>query len=136
MAEERAISLPFSFNSAGEISYTTDLKKIIQDRVVLAVMTKLQERVMRPNFGSDVYDSLFENVSTAESIVSQAVAGCFSTWFPYLSLRSVKATLNNEVLEFDVYYSKGKGNEIEAVNVKTSLLTRAGDIIEEISSGR
>jgi phage baseplate assembly protein W len=136
MAEERAISLPFSFNSAGEIAYTTDLKKIIQDRVVLAVMTKLQERVMRPNFGSDVYDSLFENISTAESIVSQAVTGCFSAWFPYLSLRSVKATLINEVLEFDVYYSKGKGNEIEAVNVKTSLLTRAGDIIEEISSGR
>lgn len=136
MVEERAISLPFSFNSAGEIAYTTDLKKIIQDRVVLAVMTKIQERVMRPNFGSDVYDSLFENISTAESIVSQAVAGCFSAWFPYLSLRSVKAALIEEVLEFDVYYSKGKGNEIEAVNVKTSLLTRAGDIIEEISSGR
>jgi phage baseplate assembly protein W len=136
MAEERAISLPFSFNSSGEVAYTTDLKKIIQDRVVLAVMTKLQERVMRPNFGSDVYDSLFENEATAESIVNQAVAGCFASWFPYLSLRSVKASLVDEVLEFDVYYSKGKGNDIEAVNVKTSLLTRAGDTIKEISNGR
>ena len=91
---------------------------------------------MRPNFGSDVYDSLFENQSTAESIVNQAVASCFASWFPYLSLRSVKASLVDEVLEFDVYYSKGKGNDIEAVNVKTSLLTRAGDTIKEISNGR
>jgi phage baseplate assembly protein W len=136
MAEERAISLPFSFTSAGEVGYTTDLKKIIQDRVVLAVMTKLQERVMRPNFGSDVYDSLFENQSTAESIVSQAVSSCFASWFPYLSLRSVKASLVDESLEFNIYYSKGKGNEIEAVNVKTSLLTRAGDTIKEISNGK
>jgi phage baseplate assembly protein W len=136
MAEERAISLPFSFNSAGEIGYTTDLKKIIQDRVVLAVMTKLQERVMRPNFGSDVYDSLFETQSTAEGIVRQAITGCFSTWFPYLNLRTIQATLIDEVLEFDIYYSKGKGNEIESVNVKTSLLTRAGEVIKEISNGK
>ena len=136
MAEERAISLPFSFNAAGEISYTTDLKKIIQDRVVLAVMTKLDERVMRPNFGSDVYSSLFENEGPANAIVTQAITGCFATWFPYLNLRSVKATLVNEVLEFDVYYSKGRSSEIEEVTVKTSLLTRAGDVIREISNGR
>lgn len=136
MDEERAISLPFSFNSAGEVGYTSDLKKIIQDRVVLAVMTKLQERVMRPNFGSDVYDSLFETETSAESIVRQAVTNCFSTWFPYLSLKSVQGSVVDEVLEFDVYYSKGKESQIEAVNVKTSLLTRAGDVIKEISNGR
>ena len=136
MDEDRAISLPFSFNSAGEVGYTSDLKKIIQDRVVLAVMTKLQERVMRPNFGSDVYDSLFETETSAESIVRQAVTNCFSTWFPYLSLKSVQGNVVDEVLEFDVYYSKGKESQIEAVNIKTSLLTRAGDVIKEISNGR
>lgn len=136
MDEERAISLPFSFNAAGELSYTTDLKKIIQDRVVLAVMTKLEERVMRPNFGSDVYNSLFENEGAAESIVRQAVTTCFSAWFPYLNLRSVKTTLVDEVLEFDVYYSKGKNTSIEEVNIKTSLFTRAGEVIREISNGR
>jgi phage baseplate assembly protein W len=136
MAEERAISLPFSFNSAGELAYTTDLKKIIQDRIVLAVMTKLEERVMRPNFGSDVYDSLFENQTTAESIVRQAVTTCFSTWFPYLSLKNVKGTVIDDVLEFEIFYSKGRDNQIEAVNVKTSLLTRAGETVREISNGR
>lgn len=136
MAEERAISLPFSFNSAGEVSYTTDLKKIIQDRVVLAVMTKLEERIMRPNFGSDVYDSLFENEAEADAIVRQAVTTCFSTWFPYLNLRTVNGSVVDEVLEFEIFYSKGRDNQIEAVNVKTSLLTRAGETVREISNGR
>ena len=136
MDNERAISLPFSFNSAGELSYTEDLKKIIQDRVVLAVMTKLEERVMRPNFGSEVYNSLFENEGAAESIVRQAVTTCFSAWFPYLNLRSVKATVVDEVLEFEIFYSKGKSITIEEVSVKTSLFTRAGDVIREISNGR
>lgn len=136
MAEERAIALPFSFNSSGEVSYTTDLQKIIQDRVVMAVMTKLEERVMRPNFGSNVYDSLFENEGPATTIVSQAVSGCFATWFPYLNLRSVQATVVDETLQFDVYYSKGKSTDIEEVTIRTSLLTRAGDIIREISNGR
>jgi phage baseplate assembly protein W len=136
MAEERAISLPFSFNSSGELSYTTDLKKIIQDRVVLAVMTKLEERVMRPNFGSDVYNSLFENEGPATSIVTQAITGCFATWFPYLNFRSVNVFVSDDVLEFEVYYSKGKSTDIEDVSVKTSLLTRAGDTIREISNGR
>jgi len=44
---ERAIALPFSFNSAGELSYTNDEKKIIQDRLVLAIMTRPGERVMQ-----------------------------------------------------------------------------------------
>lgn len=135
MAEERAISLPFSFNSAGEISYTTDLQKIIQDRVVLAVMTKLEERVMRPTFGSDVYDSLFENQAEAEGIIRQSVASCFSYWFPYLTLQNVRAELIDDQLDMTVFYSLGVSRGNDVVNIKTSLLTRAGEIVREISNG-
>jgi hypothetical protein len=38
---EKAISLPFGFNESGGISFTTDIKKIFQDRVVMVVMTSL-----------------------------------------------------------------------------------------------
>ena len=56
----RAISLPFSFDSSGGVSYTTDNKKMWQDRVVLVVMTLLKERVMRPTFGSSAKATVFE----------------------------------------------------------------------------
>lgn len=136
MAEERAISLPFSFNSAGEVAYTTDLRKIIQDRVVLAVMTRFDERVMRPNFGTHIHRAAFENETDAEAIAIEAISGCFSTWFPYLNLVRVATDFQDNVLEVEVFYNKGDENPIESLKIKTELLTRAGELIREISNGR
>jgi phage baseplate assembly protein W len=132
MAEQRAISLPFSFNSAGEVAYTTDLKKIIQDRVVLAVMTSFDERVMRPTYGSYVHRAAFENETDAIANVENAVSGCFTTWFPYLTLISVNPTVTDNGLEFEVFYNMGGDSLIQDLNIKTDLLTRAGEIIREI----
>ena len=133
MAEQRAISLPFSFNSAGEVAYTTDLRKIIQDRVVLAVMTRFDERVMRPNFGSGAQNAAFENQADATEIVRESVSGCFTTWFPYLTLVSVSADFNNNnELECNVFYNKSGEGITESLNIKTQLLTRAGELVREI----
>jgi len=132
MAEQRAISLPFSFNSAGEIAYTTDLRKIIQDRVVLAVMTSFDERVMRPNFGTDAQKAAFENENDAIELVSESVAGCFSTWFSYLTLIRVTANVVNDALECTIFYNKNGEGIIDSLNIKTQLLTRAGELIREI----
>jgi phage baseplate assembly protein W len=132
MAEQRAISLPFSFNSAGEVSYTTDLRKIIQDRIVLAVMTRFDERVMRPNFGTAAKDAAFENETDAAATVRDAVFGCFTTWFPYLTLINVTSDFTDNELECNVFYKKNGEGITELLTVKTQLLTRAGELIREI----
>ena len=69
----KAISLPFSFDANGSIANTDDQKKIIQDRVVLVVMTLIGERVMRPNFGTYTRRTTFENYETAMSLVTQEI---------------------------------------------------------------
>ena len=90
----KAISLPFSFDSNGGVAYTTDDRKIWQDRVVLAVMTYFGERVMRPNYGSSVEEATFENTTTAISMINQAIAGAFSFWLPDLALGKVEKILD------------------------------------------
>lgn len=134
---ERAISLPFSFNAAGEISYTTDEKKIIQDRIVLAVMTRLGERVMRPNFGSSIHDAVFDNMDSAIEIVKQSVSGCFATWFPDLELEDVAASVdgNEGGIVFAVKYKKALQNISESLLVRTSVLTRAAELVREVERG-
>jgi len=134
---ERAISLPFSFNAAGEVSYTTDEKKIIQDRIVLAVMTKLGERVMRPDFGSSIYDALFSNMDSAIEIVRQSVSGCFANWFPDLELEDVAASVddNEGGIVFAVKYKKALQNISESLLVRTSVLTRAAELVREVERG-
>lgn len=133
---ERAISLPFSFSSVGQVSYSSDEKKIIQDRVVLAVMSRLGERVMRPNFGSEIHYATFEAQGDAADIVRQAVSVCFSTWFGYLELENVFPSLDTDgVLQIEVTYRKALQKISESLLIKTALFTRSGDLLREAYNG-
>lgn len=134
---QRAISLPFVFNSAGEIGYSSDEKKIIQDRVVLALMTRFGERVMRPDFGSDVYLSLWEETSAAIGVVKLAATTCFSNWFPYLTFLDARGNVNSDgVLEVEIMYKRALENITETVRLKTSFLSRSGDLLQEARNGK
>jgi phage baseplate assembly protein W len=131
---ERAISLPFAFNSLGEISYTTDEKKIVQDRVTIAIMTRFGERVMRPNFGSTVHRALFENIDGAIDIINSAVTTCFATWLTELELISTDSTVNESdgSIEVSVEYKRGLVAESQTIRVKNALLSRSGEVIREV----
>lgn len=133
----KAISLPFSFDADGRIGYTTDIKKIIQDRVVLAVMTSTTERVMRPGYGSNVKKATFENTSVAIGVVEQEVSAAISNWLPYLKLINVNVTLDvDNYLNITIDYQYGALANTETVLVKTATLTQSGDIITEVPYGQ
>ena len=130
---QSAIALPFSFDSSGLVSHSSDDQKIWQDRVVLVLMTNIGERVMRPNFGSDVPKMAFENIETAKTLITQAVASAFARWLGSLSLEDVTYSIDpiDYYLIAEVHYKYGPSKQIETVKLKTALLTRAGDTIVE-----
>lgn len=133
----KAISLPFSFDTEGRISNTTDLSKILQDRIVLGIMTLLGERVMRPNFGTYARRSVFENTNAAITLVKQEVSTGFSNQFPYLHLISVDAVVDvDNYLNITVNYKYGSSANVETVTVKTATLTQSGSIITEVPYGQ
>lgn len=130
---QSAIALPFSFDSAGLVNHTADEKKIWQDRVVMVIMTKTGERVMRPSFGSEVPGVVFENIDEAMNVIRQAIDLAFSRWLSSLNLLDVEFSVD-EVdghLVAEVFYKYGPTNQIEGVKLKTAVLTRAGDTIVE-----
>jgi phage baseplate assembly protein W len=130
---QRAIALPFSFNSAGEVSYTTDEAKIIQDRLVLAIMSRPGERVMRPSFGSAIYETMFEDENTAIAIATEAVAACFTEFFPYLEFIEVLPNVDGEgTLELEVRYKKSQQTLTESLSIKTKTFSRAGEVLQEV----
>lgn len=133
MIVSAAISLPFSFNSNGAVTTSTDPKKIWQDRVTIAVMTYFGERVMRPSYGSAAKSGVFENADTARALIGEAVAKCFSVWLPQLNLKEVTYTYtSNQIDAFDVYYSYGGGSITESVTIKTAILSRAAESVLEV----
>jgi len=132
---ERAISLPFSFDSSGALSYTTDEKKILQDRVVLVVMSRLSERVMRPTFGSTAPDAAFESQETAESSIKQAITVGFSQWLKPLTLTKTIVEIDpiDGYLVATVQYKYEKEKNEQSVKIKTAILSRSGEVILEVS---
>lgn len=133
----KAIALPFSFDSNGAIYSTTDQKKIMQDRVVLAIMTLISERVMRPVYGTKVRSSSFENTQEAISLIKQEINRGFANMLPYLALISVDPSISQDDghLNVSITYKYGSSQNPETVTVKTDILSQAGDVITEVPYG-
>ena len=133
----KAISLPFSFDANGAVSSTEDQKKIIQDRVVLAIMTYVSERVMRPSYGTHVKGSAFENVNSASTMIQQEVASGFNNWLPYLSLLSTDTKIDpaDGHLNIIINYKYGSSANPETISIKTDILSQSGDVLREVPYG-
>jgi len=128
-----AISLPFSFNVNGGVSSTTDPAKILQDRITLMTMTLLGERVMRPNYGTNVRGAAFENIGTAITVIEQNIQAGFVKWLPYLTLLTVTGSLDPQTSELNISitYNYGSTSTPSTVVVKTAILSQSGDLISE-----
>lgn len=132
----KALSLPFHFDVAsGGLASTTDTAKMWQDRVIVAVMTNLGERVMRPTFGSDAPKTVGHNLSDAVSIISQSITVAFSRWLTDLDLLEVTGFTDSVdgYLVIQIKYKYRAQNINQTVNIKTAILSRSGDIIQEVT---
>jgi phage baseplate assembly protein W len=131
MATQRAISLPFSLSESNGISFTTNENKIWKDRVFLAVMTGLSERVMRPNYGTQIKTAIFENEAVAIPLVDATVRAGFSQWLPSLVLQNLYIELDLDTMHLDITISYKLPNETtDEVKISTGTFTRSGDLLE------
>lgn len=92
---ELTISLPFGISDFGGVSSTTSQEKIWADRVRSVVGTSVQERVMRPAFGTDVPRSLFETEEVMRTKIEEEVAQAFTSYLPLLTLSSISTEFDS-----------------------------------------
>ena len=86
------IKLPFQgTHGLFELSYTTEEQAI--SNLKNLVLTKKGERLMHPNFGTSIYDILFENISDDFFIdVEDTLRADIEFWMPYLILDTIDAS--------------------------------------------
>jgi phage baseplate assembly protein W len=122
---EKAIALPFSINSFGKITDTTESKKIWADRVRSVVGTALRERVMRPEFGTDVPSSVFETTEDADAQIRTEVIAAFNSQLPSLTLDDVTSTFDEftGVMNVEIVYALPND---EVVSTSIGLVSIAG----------
>lgn len=123
--EEKAFSLPFTFDSTGNIAKTVDQSKIWQDKVRSAVGTIVGERVMRSSFGSNVSFSEFDTVGEIQATIEENVSALFSSTFPTLEVKDISADYNTSSEELVVSVEYMLPNQ-DAVKTQVGIATISG----------
>lgn len=85
--------IPSTFSKSvvdNDISASYDLKAI-QESIVGIVSTKKGERPFNPEFGCDISEQLFENISPASSFsIKYSIENAISKWEPRISIRKIE----------------------------------------------
>jgi phage baseplate assembly protein W len=87
---------------------------------------------MRPDFGSDLASTLFENHILAAEIATKTVTIAFNKWLPGLKLIEAVPVYSPDtgLLDVTVRYTLPSGN-VDEVIINTATFNRAGEIIQE-----
>lgn len=101
------IALPFRFGvdqstNGGSVLKTSDYRKIWKDRVFIAVLTGIRERVMRPDYGTTILQSLFETEEEAIATCQESVSYAFTAWLPDLTLSLLDVTYDTDTGELNI----------------------------------
>lgn len=83
------VQLPFGKNGGlFSLSYTTEQQSISNLKNLL--LTRKGERPFQPEFGSDVYSLLFENIgSSLSDNLSQSLTDDINFWLPYIIIDNI-----------------------------------------------
>jgi phage baseplate assembly protein W len=116
--------------TGGATMTTTDYRVIWKDRVYIAVLTNIGERVMRPTYGTRVLDSVFQTAETAKALVAESIATAFSVNLKPLSLIKVNPSYNENSgeLSVNIEYRLPEGI-IDSLTVFTDTFNRYGELI-------
>jgi len=137
--KETQLNYPFTFARSADKTYltgiasTSDYKVMWQNRILLTLGTRPGERVMRPDFGSNLYSAVYENESTAAEIANDSINQAFSKWLPELSLKSIEPRFdaNTGLMIVTIIYALPNAEE-DSVTINTGIFNRAGELIQEI----
>jgi phage baseplate assembly protein W len=85
-SSEYTISLPFKIDDFGNVGVATSQSKIWADRVRSVIGTRVGERVMRVNYGTEIPVNFFENTSLVSEVIKEEVNQAFFNNLPELEL--------------------------------------------------
>lgn len=129
---EKALSLPFSIDSFGKVSDTSDSKKIWSDRVRSVIGTALRERVMRPDFGTDIPSSVFETTEDADVQIKAEVISAFNDQLQALTLDSTTTTFDEftGIMNVDITYAL-PNDEVTSTSIGLVSISGTSPVYEE-----
>ena len=103
------LALPFARGNSGLFRQTETTLEQVGHNIKNLLLTAKGERVMQPDFGSDLRALLFEeHTEDLEERVKEAIQGTISTWLPYIVVDSVdiiQDEINPNEMNVDIQFS-------------------------------
>lgn len=120
--KEKAIALPFAVDYYGNINLATSQEKVWADRVRAVIGTMLEERVMRPEFGTDIPKLVWDTSDIAAEFIQKEINNAFATYLPLLEVQTVETTfdVNENIVIANIAYSLPNNQEVvETIGIAT-----------------
>ena len=128
---ERAVSLPFSIDSYGNVASTKDQSKIWADKVRSVIGTTVGERIMRPDFGTNIPYATFNGKELVAEITKRELFSSFIKFLPALTLQDVVVTVSEDSYVYvDVTYTLPNQEEM-TMTVGLAYISGNAPIYEE-----
>lgn len=94
---DRALHFPVNVDSVTGKIEESSYEESIRESIYLIVMTKKGERIMRPDFGCDIHQYMFEPInSTMLTLVRCAVKEALTRWEPRIEDIEVETLTSQE----------------------------------------
>lgn len=115
---EKTISLPFRIDPYGKVADATTQEKIWADRVRGVLGTTFRERLLRPEFGASIVESLFDEAEEQRLDLNGQVREAFTNFLPDLTLLKVDVVeqLDSGTMEINISYALPNEKE-SSVNI-------------------
>jgi len=115
------ISVPFRIDEAtGGVAILSSYNAIYAQHIESIILTRLGERVMLANYGSDAESMIFSSVSANASILQSDIQQAIQQWEPAVTNVSVQASIdatNPSALTVTVSYSISPLNDVNTVTI-------------------
>jgi phage baseplate assembly protein W len=98
------ITLPLQRGATGYFAQSFQTKDQVKANIKNLILTNKGERLMQPDFGTDLYDVLF-NPSTdeLEQRIQDSIEDAISQWMPYINIVEIFVDQNNTNIDSNIF---------------------------------
>lgn len=98
--EPIGVKIPITMGNIGFFNQTFTSLEEAKSNLLNLLLTRRGERVMHPEFGTDIYNLLFTQITRdLKQKIGQEIRTSVETWIPYILLTNVEVDISDENIE-------------------------------------
>lgn len=98
------VTLPFVKGNSGYFAQSYQTIDQTKSNIQNLLLTRKGERIMHPDFGTDLYELLFsQNTEQLEEQIQTAIESAIELWLPYVTIQEIIVAQSNENKDMNAF---------------------------------